>query len=409
MNLLERFLKYVSIPTFSDSHSGLHPSTKEQRNLAHVLVHELIDMGIDVYYDKQHCYIYGCLRGNVDAPSIGFISHMDTSEAAKGIINPKIIKNYAGEDIVLKENTFSLVRDYPDLKSHIGKTLITTDGNSLLGADDKAGIVEIMTMLEYFVNNQVDHGDIYICFTPDEEIGEGTLFFDFDHFKADYAYTVDGSYLGEINYENFNAATVTITIDGKTCHLGEAKDKLVNALSIGYMIHSLLPKEFPENTEKYQGYYHLYSINGDMSKVVYTYFIRDFNDTNFLYRKNYFLKIRDSLNEKYGDIIKVEIKDRYLNMYNEIKNNMHLIEIAKKAMANLGITPIVLPVRGGTDGAELTRKGLPCANIGTGGHNFHSIYEYVALEDMGKTSEILIGIVREYAKVENQKLIRNKE
>ena len=409
MNILERFLKYVNIPTFSDAHTSTHPSTKEQKNLAHILVHELIDMGLEVYYDKAHCYVYGYLKGNVEAPSIGFVSHLDTSEAAKGKINPRVIANYDGEDITLKENTFSKVRDYPDLKNHVGKTLITTDGNSLLGADDKAGIAEIMTMIEYLVNNQVNHGDVYIAFTPDEEIGEGILYFDFEHFKADYAYTVDGSSLGELNYENFNAAKVTITIDGKPCHLGDAKDKLVNALSIGYMIHALLPKEFPENTEKYEGYYHLDHIEGDVSKAVYTYLIRDFNDINFLYRKNYFLKIKDSLNARYGNIINVDIKDTYFNMESEIKKNMHLIDIAKKVMEDEGITPIILPVRGGTDGAELTKMGLPCPNIGTGGHNFHSIYEYVALEDMEKTSEILIGIVKEYAKVENQKLIRNKD
>lgn len=375
------------------------PSTSNQRILAEQLISELRQINIDeIYYDEKNCYIYALLKGNEKSPKIGFISHMDTAEEVTDEnVNPKIIKNYDGNDVELNENIILKVKDFPDLKNHKGKTLITTDGTTLLGADDKAGIAEIMTMLEYFKNNQGEHGDIYIAFTPDEEIGKGSANFDFSKFKADFAYTVDGSDLGEIAYENFNAATVKIDISGISVHLGSAKNTMVNSALIANEIINKLPNERPENTEGYEGFYHLESINGNTSNTKLQYRIRDFDKNNFNNRKETFRIIVEELNAKYNNCIKLEILDSYRNMKEIILENMHLVENAKSAMAKINVKPISEPIRGGTDGAELTYKGLPCPNLGTGGHNFHSIYEYICLEDMKKSSDILIEIVKNYA------------
>lgn len=400
MDILDRFLKYISIPTNSKSDMEVQPSTSSQRNLAEYLVSELKQMNInDIYYDEKNCYVYALLNGNSAFPKIGFISHLDTSEEVTDEnIKPQIINNYDGEDVKLKENTILTVTDFPDLKNHKGKTLITTDGTTLLGADDKAGIAEIMSMLEYLKKNEIEHGDIYIAFTSDEEVGKGSAKFDFSKFKADFAYTVDGSDLGEIAYENFNAATVKINIDGISVHLGSAKNTMVNSLLIANEIIDRLPNERPENTEGYEGFYHLESIKGEVSNTKIQYRIRDFDKENFNSRKEMFRNIINELNDKYDNCIKLEIIDTYRNMKEIILENMHLIENARIAMKKIDVTPISEPIRGGTDGAELTYKGLPCPNLGTGGHNFHSIYEYICLEDMKKSSEVLIEIVKQYAK-----------
>lgn len=400
MAILNKFLNYISIPTNSNSETGTTPSTTTQWNLAKVLVQELKDLHMDeVWLDEEHCYVYAFLKGKEGLPKIGFIAHMDTSEAVTDInVNPHIIKNYNGNSVQLNEKEILDVNIYPDLKTHTGKTLITTDGNTLLGADDKAGIAEIMTMLENIVNNNIEHGDIYIAFTPDEEIGEGTKQFDFSRFKADFAYTVDGCDLGEICYENFNAATIKINIKGVSTHLGSAKNVLVNSQLIANEIINSIPKEYPETTEGYEGYYHLCSIEGTVTETKMKFLVRDFEKAGFKKRKQKFIEIVDTLNKKYNNCISVEVSDSYYNMKEIISEPMHIIENAKQAMRNVNVKPITREIRGGTDGALLSEKGLPCPNLGTGGHNFHGIYEYICLEDMEKVAEILVEIVKLYAK-----------
>lgn len=398
MNILERFLKYVTIDTFSDSTKECIPSTKGQKVLASILVQELKELGIETKYDEEHGYVYGFLPKNIDAPSLGFISHLDTCEDAKGEVVPNIIPDYDGLDIHLLNDITIKTRDYPDLKNHIHKTLITSNGKSLLGADDKAGIAEIMNMLEYFANTDEAHGDIYVCFTPDEEIGRSTDYFSFENFKANFAYTVDGSSLGEICYENFNACDVNIKIEGIPSHYGTAKGVMVNALNIANMIHDLVPPEYPENTEKKEGYFCLHRLSGTPTCAQMTYVIRDFDKDGFQGRKDLLIDIADIMQKKYGISITTEVVDSYYNMKEVIDNNFHLVLNARSGMSKLNVTPIEKPIRGGTDGTSLSFRGLPCPNLGTGGHNFHSILEYIALEDMEKCSEILIAIVREYAK-----------
>ncbi len=400
MDILNKFLNYISIPTTSNSETGTTPSTDSQWNLAKVLIEELKDLNMDeVYLDEEHCYVYAFLKGIPNVPKIGFIAHLDTSEAITNEnINPKIIKNYDGKSVKLNETEILDVNKYPQLKKHKGKTLITTDGNTLLGADDKAGIAEIMCMLENVINNNIPHGDIYIAFTPDEEIGDGTKYFDFNKFKADFAYTIDGYDLGEISYENFNAATVKIEINGVSTHLGVAKNILVNSQLIANEIINLLPNELPETTEGYEGYYHLDSMIGNVVNTKLKFLIRDFNKENFENRKQVFIKIVDELNKKHNNCISINISDRYLNMYDIISQHMHIIENAKQAMRNINVEPFIHEIRGGTDGATLSFKGLPCPNLGTGGNNFHGIYEYICLEDMEKVSDVLTEIVKIYSK-----------
>ena len=396
MDILDRFIKYIKIPTNSKSDIDKIPSTECQRNLAKNIVLELREMNLDeVYFDETNCYIYAILKGNERLPKIGFISHLDTSEEVSDEnVNPKIIKNYDGKDVKLNDDVILKVDEFPDLKNHIGKTLITTDGTTLLGADDKSGIAEIMNMLEYFKNNKIDHGDIYIAFTPDEEVGRGTEKFDLGKFKVDFAYTVDGSSVGEISFENFNAATVKIDIKGISAHLGSAKNTMINSMLIANEIINNVPNERPENTDGRDGFYHLDSITGNCSNTKLQFKIRDFDLSNFNLRKKKFEEIVNNLNIKYNDCIKLVIEDTYYNMKEKIVKNIQVVDIAKEAMKNLNIEPQVLPIRGGTDGAELTYMGLACPNLGTGGHNFHSVYEYICLEDMVKSSEILIEIVK---------------
>lgn len=404
MKLLDRFLKYIYIPTNSNSETKTSPSTSTQWDLAKVLVQDLKELNMDeVYLDKEHCYVYALLKGNKRVAKIGFISHMDTSEAVTDEnMNAKIIENYNGESVKLNEKQILNVDDFPDLKNHKGKTLITADGNTLLGADDKAGITEIMSMLENIINSNIEHGDIYVAFTPDEEIGKGTDYFDFSKFKADFAYTVDGGELGEISYENFNAASIKIDIEGVSTHLGTAKNVMVNSQLIANEIINLIPKEYPQTTEGYEGYYHLDAIEGNVTNTKMKVLIRDFEKENFENRKQKINEIVEKLNKKYNNCIKIEISDTYYNMKDKISKHMHLIENAKKAMKNVNVEPLIHEIRGGTDGSDLSDKGLPCPNLGTGGHNFHGIYEYICLEDMEKTAEILKEIVKIYANSEEK-------
>lgn len=397
MSMLDNFLKYISIPTNSDSNNQLVPSNKNEFKLAKLLKEQLEDLGVDESYeDKEHCYVYAKLKGDDKIPSIGFIAHLDTSENAKDFpINVNIIKNYDGKDIIL-DNGVLKTSIYPDLENHKGKTLITTDGNTLLGADDKAGIAEIMAMIEYFVQKKDAHGDIYIAFTSDEEIGNGVIHLDRKIFAPKYAYTVDGSCLGEISFENFNAATAEITIKGVSTHCGSAKDKMVNSLLLGNMLNHLLPNEIPANTEGYEGFYHLEQMSGNISQTTMKYLIRDFDKTNFESRKQIMQEIVNKLNNKYGDFIDLKITDTYSNMREKLEEDMEVVDIAINAMVKQGITPLIIPIRGGTDGVDLTEAGLPCPNLGTGGHNFHSNHEYIALEDMEDVVKILISIVEEY-------------
>lgn len=410
MDILERFLKYVAIDTTSDSaKEDETPSTKNQRKLAEILVDELIDLNLDsIYYDSEHCYVYAKLDGDSNLPSLGFIAHMDTSEDSKGCdIKPNIISNYNGDDVTLNENIIMKVSDNPDLKNHIGKTLITTDGTTLLGADDKAGIAEIMDMLQSLSNADFKHGDIFICFTPDEEIGNGTKYLDKKYFNPKFAYTVDGSTVGEFSYENFNAASATINIKGTVHHLGYAKDKLINAIHIATIINSLLPNEVPENSEKREGYFCLMNISGNLNEANMKFLIRDFDRKNFEKRKNILQSIVEKLNQKYNNCISLDIKDSYYNMLEIIEKDPILISGTKKAIKKTQVEPFILPIRGGTDGCRISYDGIPCPNLGTGGHNFHSVYEYVCLEDMIKTSEILLSIVREFSLENEHKKIKN--
>jgi len=407
MGILERFLKYVSIDTTSDSSKIETPSTKGQIKLANLLVEELKKLNMDmIHYDDDHCYVYGLLKGSVDYPKIGFISHLDTSEDAIGKnIEPNIIHNYDGKDIRLSDNVILSSKKYSDLNNHVGKTLITSSGKTLLGADDKAGIAEIMNMLQYFANSNEPHGDIFVCFTPDEEIGLGLLHFDKNYFNPDFAYTVDGSSLGEFSYENFNAATATINITGVPTHCGEAKGTMINAGRIATLINSLLPNETTENTENYEGFFHLDEISGNVSKATIKYLIRDFDKINFEKRKQSLTTIIEELNQKYNNCIELSIKDTYHNMLEIINNETFLIENTLRAISNLEISPQVIPIRGGTDGTEISFLGIPCPNLGTGGHNFHSVYEYICLEDMEKACEILISIVKQFSKNKMKNLI----
>lgn len=409
MSILERFLEYVSIDTTSDSSKTDTPSTEGQKTLAKLLIKEMEKLNLDnIYYDQQHCYLYALLKGREDLPKIGFVSHLDTSENAVGKnIKPNIIYNYKGENIILNDNIIISAYDYPDLKNHIGKTLITADGRTLLGADDKAGIAEIMQMLQYFSRFQDEHGDIFVCFTPDEEIGLGTLHLDKDYFHPDFAYTVDGCGLGEVSYENFNAATAIINIKGVATHCGSAKGKMINAIRIATLINCMLPEELPETTENYEGFFHLEEINGNVSKANMKYLIRDFSLENFDKRKQLLFSIVSKINQKYNNCVNLDIKDTYYNMFNIVNNKKDLIRNTLVSISNADVNSKVVPIRGGTDGANISFDGIPCPNLGTGGHNFHSVYEYVCLEDMQKTSEILISIVKQFSKNDNKKKIKN--
>lgn len=400
--IIDNFLKYVKIDTQSSEDSESSPSTEKQFDLAKLLFSQLEEMGAEeIIFDREHCYLYASVpasAGCEDAPVLGFIAHMDTAPVVTGTnVNPRIIENYDGGDILLhpEKRIVMKVSDYPKLPAYQGKSLIVTDGMTLLGADDKAGIAEIMAMAEYLLSHkEKKHGKIRIAFTPDEEIGAGTDFFDLEIFGADYAYTVDGGELGELEYENFNAAGAKVIVHGCSVHPGDAKGKMVNALLLAQEFQSMLPVfENPMYTEKYEGFYHLETLKGTVEEAVMEYIIRDHDRQKFEQKKENFQRIGRFLNEKYGEnTFELEVTDSYYNMCEIIKANMHLIDYAKSAMEELGITPAVQPIRGGTDGARLSFMGLPCPNLCAGGQNIHGRFEFVCVESMKKISELLIAV-----------------
>lgn len=401
MNIIDRFIKYVKIETTSNPDTNTHPSSELQFDLGKLLVSELHEIGITNAYLDEHCYVYGSLDANCDGfPTIGLIAHMDTSYDASGKnVNPRIITNYNGEDVVLnKENNIILkVSEFPDLKTRKGETLIVTDGLTLLGADDKAGICEIMCVLEYLLSNpDFKHGKILICFTPDEEIGEGTTCFNYDYFKCDFAFTVDGDKEGSIDYENFNAASCHVQINGVNIHPGSAKGHMINSILVAGEFNSLLPSfNIPANTENYEGFNHLNDICGNVEKTDMHYIIRNHDINQFNKQKLDFINISEFINKKYhNDTCQVTITDSYYNMYEIVKNHMYIIDLALKAIKAAQLTPIIKPIRGGTDGARLTYNGIICPNLGTGGANFHGRYEYITLEGMEKAIEVILNILK---------------
>ena len=391
----ERFLTYVKHHTTSDEDSMTFPSTKTQLDFAAFLAEECKAIGLQDVSVDEYGYVTGSLSGTAkDAPTIGLIAHMDTSPDASGEnILPNIVENYDGGTIPLKEGYLS-PEEFPFLKDYIGQTLITTDGTTLLGADDKAGIAEILTAMEYLIAHpEIPHGDIRIAFTPDEEIGKGVDFFNVDSFGADFAYTLDGGRIGELEYENFNAARALIKIYGRNVHPGTAKNVMVNAVLIGTEIATLLPaNEIPAKTEGYEGFFHLCSFEGTTTYAELDYIIRDFDKTSFENRKMLIQSIVDQKNAEHNNCIELELTDQYYNMISQIEPHMEIVDLAKQAMLDCGITPIIQPIRGGTDGARLSFMGLPCPNLFAGGHNFHSNLEFVPVESMEKAVEMIVRI-----------------
>lgn len=402
-NLLDRFIRYLKIDTESDFLSKNIPSTQKQFDLANLLVEELIDMGIVDSKVDDKSYVYATIPSNVEdknLPKIGFIAHLDTSPDFTGKnVNPQIHENYSGNDIILNEKQGIVLstNDFPDLKKYIGKTLITTDGTTLLGADDKAGIAIIMQMAEALMKNpEIKHGTIKIAFTPDEEIGRGADNFDVEYFDADYAYTIDGGEIGELEYENFNAAGADIFVTGRNVHPGTAKDKMINSQLIAMEFNSILPEnQKPEYTDNYDGFFHLLSTKGEVENTHLYYIIRDHSRNKFEQKKKLLLETAGFLNKKYGcDIVKVEITDQYYNMKEKIEPVFHILEKAKNAMGKVGIESKIKPIRGGTDGSKLSFMGLPTPNIFTGGHNYHGRFEFIPLESMQKAVETIVEILR---------------
>ena len=403
--ILDRFLRYVAVDTQSNPESESQPSAAKELDLLRMLKDELVAMGVEATLD-EHGYVMGRIPSNCgkeDVPAVGFIAHADTAPDAAGAgIKPQIIENYDGGEIPLKGVPgLSLKPDeFPEMKDYVGQTLITTDGTTLLGADDKAGIAEIMDAVQYIVGHpEFKHGDIMIGFTPDEEIGRGVVKFDVAKFGAKYAYTLDGGAVGELEYENFNAAGATITIQGRNVHPGTAKGKMKNAILIGMELNSLLPVEQkPEYTCGYEGFFHLISFKGEVESATFAYIIRDHDMSLYEQKKAYMQKCVDFINEKYGEgTATVEIRHQYYNMRKEVEPHYHIVEKAMKAMEMEGITPKIQPIRGGTDGANLSFMGLPCPNIFAGGHNFHGKMEYVPLESMEKASKVILNIISLYA------------
>ncbi|MFV8281726.1 peptidase T [Christiangramia marina] len=405
-HIIDRFLSYVRIDTQSDPESTSTPSTMKQWDLANKLVDELKVIGMQDVTIDEHAYVMASLPANVphEVPVIGFVSHFDTTPDFSGTnVNPQIVENYDGKDIVLnKEKNIILSPEYfDDLLQYKGKTIITTDGTTLLGADDKAGITEIMTAMEYLVNNpDILHGKIRVCFTPDEEIGRGAHKFDVEKFGAEWAYTMDGSQIGELEYENFNAARAVVKVEGKSVHPGYAKDKMVNSMYIAQdFINSLPRMETPEHTEDRQGFFHLSSINGDVEETILEYIIRDHDLGHFQARKEMMQDLASEICSQYDrDLITIEITDQYRNMREKVEPVMHIVDLARDAMEAVDIEPIIKPIRGGTDGAQLSFMGLPCPNIFAGGHNFHGKYEYVPVESMQKAAEVIVKLAELTAK-----------
>lgn len=400
--LIERFISYVTIDTESDPNSDTTPSSEKQWDLANKLAEELSDMGMSDVSIDENAYVMATLPSNVDheVPAIGFISHFDTTPDYTGAnVKPQIVENYQGQDLILNaEENIVLSPDYfEDLLLYKGQTLITTDGTTLLGADDKAGITEIMEAMKHLINHpEIKHGTIKVGFTPDEEIGRGAHKFDVEKFGADWAYTMDGSQIGELEYENFNAAGAVVSINGKIVHPGYAKGKMVNSMYFASEFINALPSnETPETTEGYEGFFHLYSIEGEVEKTELQYIIRDHDKSKFEARKALMQKLVGDLNSKYSKtIFEIDIKDQYYNMKEKVEPVMHIVDIAEDAMESLGITPLIKPIRGGTDGSQLSYMGLPCPNIFAGGHNFHGRYEYVSVESMIKATEVICKIAQ---------------
>ena len=402
--VLERFLKYISIDTQSDPESKTSPSTSKQFDLAGLLVKELEDLGLEDISLDERCYVMARLAANEEGlVPIGFIAHMDTSPDLSGKdVKPRLIENYDGGDIVLdkERGIVTRLKDYPEIGDFKGQTLIVTDGSTLLGADDKAGIAEIMTGIEFLVNNpQIRHGDIMVAFTPDEEIGCGADYFDVDKFGAKYAYTFDGGQVGELEYENFNAASALVKIQGRNVHPGSAKGKMVNSIYIAGKVMEAFPEnKRPETTEGYEGFFHLNDIKGSTEETVLNYIIRDHDRTKFEDMKAFFEATISDLSKEHGGRISLTIQDSYYNMREVIEDHMEVVDIAVKAMENLDIEPRIIPIRGGTDGSRLSFMGLPCPNLFAGGINFHGRNEMISLEALEAGARLLIEIAKEWAK-----------
>ena len=401
-NLIKRFVKYAKVHTTSSEDSETVPSTEIQKDLGKILVEDLKEIGLSDAYMDDKGYVYATLKSNTDKKlkKIGFIAHMDTSPAASGEnVNPQIHRNYDGEDIVVnkEKNIVLSSNEFSILSEKVGKTIITSDGTTLLGADDKAGITEIIEALKYIIENpQIEHSDIKVCFTPDEEVGRGADFFDVEGFNTDFAYTVDGGEIGELEYENFNASSVDIKIIGKSVHPGSAYNVMINAAAVATEFHSMVPQnEVPEKTKGYEGFYMLTSISGEVDEAKLSYILRDFDLDGLNQRKAKIEEIAKILQQKYGeDRIIVEIKDSYYNMKEKIEPVMYIIDLAKKAMKDADIEPKIVPIRGGTDGARISYMGIPTPNLFTGGYNFHGYYEYAVAEEMEKAKEVIINIVK---------------
>lgn len=399
-HITDRFIKYVTVDTESDPNNPAFPSTEKQWDLAKVLVDELKEIGMQDVDLDENCYIMATLPSNIEhrVPTIGFVAHIDTSPDFTGKnVKPQIVENYQGNDILLnEEKNIILSPDYfEDLLQYKEQTLITTDGTTLLGADDKAGVTEIVTAMEYLIKHpEIKHGKIRICFTPDEEVGKGAHKFDVNKFDAEWAYTMDGSQIGELEYENFNAASAKVTVTGKIVHPGYAKGKMINSLKIANDFMAAIPQEeVPEKTIGYEGFFHLHDMHGNVEKTVLEYIIRDHDLDLFEKRKYLMQKIAFDFNERLGqELIEVSIENQYFNMREKIVPVMHIVDLVEEVMKDLEITPIIKPIRGGTDGSQLSYKGLPCPNIFAGGHNFHGRYEYVPIESMVKATEVIIGI-----------------
>ena len=402
--ILDRFLRYVAIDTQSDEKSESQPSAAKELDLLKLLCKELNDMGVEATLD-EYGYVMGTLPSNIDkkVPAIGFIAHVDTSPDASGAnVKPQIIENYDGSDIALKgvPGLYLKPSEFPELLAHKGETIITTDGTTLLGADDKAGVAEIMNAVQYMVEHpEFKHGDIKIGFTPDEEIGRGVVKFDVKRFGADYAYTMDGGEIGELEFENFNAASAKIHIQGRNVHPGYAKDKMKNAILIGMEFNDLLPiGQRPELTEGYDGFFHIISFKGSVEEADFGYIIRDHDRKKFEEKKELIAQCAHFINVKYGEgTATLEVKDQYYNMREQVEPYYFIVETAVKAMEMAGIKPKIQPIRGGTDGANLSFKGLPCPNIFAGGMNFHGKMEFAPLENIEKASEVVLNIIKLYA------------
>ncbi len=396
-SVIDRFLKYVSYDTTSDETSSSCPSTEQQRVLGQALVEEMLAMGIQDAAMDENGYVYGTVPGDPSLPTIGLIAHMDTSSACSGANIQARVVEYTGEDVCLNEaqGIYLSAQVYPYLNGCVGKHLVVTDGTTLLGSDDKAGIAEIMACAEYLLTEKPRHATLRIAFTPDEEIARGTDEFDVDEFGADYAYTVDGGALGGIEYENFNAASAVVTIQGRSIHPGDAKNKMINASQVAMEFHGMLPvHERPESTEGYEGFCMLRSISGQVEKTTMHYIIRDHDDEKFEEKKDRFYQIAVYLDSIYGDgTVEVEVNDSYYNMRRQIEPVMYVVDRAKAAMERLGVTPVVVPIRGGTDGARLSHMGLPCPNLATGGQNCHGRFEYAVVEEMETCARILVEIL----------------